>query len=181
MAKRKGSPVPSCSRAGKKVDRDAREPESIQWLDKLPHELWEKVVDNLEENDLFPLALSCRYFRQKQKKLVARTRQSGLESGKPRLSLKTNLQRKSERDEPASADYLRFCSKYKLAGDVGLQKAKYTRCLAAFHGHLPLLQELTVDSFTENKEDGAIIFVLTPVLDEAGESSSSQSLFYFGF
>ena len=144
MAKRKGSPVPSCSRAGKKVDRDAREPESIQWLDKLPHELWEKVVDNLEENDLFPLALSCRYFRQKQKKLVARTRQSGLESGKPRLSLKTNLQRKSERDEPASADYLRFCSKEKgpRRPSYYMEHEEIVKCLAAFQGYLPLLQEL---------------------------------------
>ena len=30
-------------------------------LDKLPQEIYEKVLDNLEENDLFPLALSCRY------------------------------------------------------------------------------------------------------------------------
>ena len=77
MAKRKGSSAPSCSRARKNVKRDAREVESTQWLKKLPHELWEKILDELDENDLFPLALSCRYFRQKQKELVARTRQSG--------------------------------------------------------------------------------------------------------
>ena len=48
---------------------------------KLPPELWEKILDNLESDDLFPLALSCRYFRQKQKELLARARQSSPESG----------------------------------------------------------------------------------------------------
>ena len=77
MAKRKGSSAPSCSRARKKaakgeseteVDRDVRDFESAQrLLDKLPQEVWEKILDELDENDLFPLALSCRYFRQKQK------------------------------------------------------------------------------------------------------------------
>ena len=40
----------------------AKEVESTKWLDKLPKEVWEKIFDNLDENDLFPLALSCRYF-----------------------------------------------------------------------------------------------------------------------
>ena len=63
------------SRAAKER-HDEREVESTQRLDKLPKEVWEKILDELDENDLFPLALSCRYFRQKQKELVARTRQS---------------------------------------------------------------------------------------------------------
>ena len=112
---------------------------------KLPPELWEKILDNLESDDLFPLALSCRYFRQKQKELVARSRQSGPESGKPCLTLKTNLKRKLCEDHPASADYLRFCSKEKvLFADKNdeCSKAEHIRYLAAFHGHLSLLQEL---------------------------------------
>ena len=52
------------------------EVENSKRLDKLPQEVMEKILDELDENDLFPLALSCRYFRQKQKELVARTRQS---------------------------------------------------------------------------------------------------------
>ena len=68
MAKRKGSSAPSSSRTRKKVDNDAKEVESAQrLLEKLPKEVWEKILDELDENDLFPLALSCRYFRQKQK------------------------------------------------------------------------------------------------------------------
>ena len=46
--------------------------ENASRLDKLPPELWDKVFDHLKDGDLFPLALSCRYFRQKQKELVAR-------------------------------------------------------------------------------------------------------------
>ena len=144
MAKRKGSSTsrPRARKKAAKEGRDAREFENAQRLDKLPQEVWEKILDELKEDDLFPLALSCRYFRQKQKELVARTRQSGRESGATRLTLETNLRRKLWDGQPASADYLRFCSKEKLSGDAGQKKAHYTRCLAAFHGHLPLLQKL---------------------------------------
>ena len=81
MAKRKGSSAPSCSRARKKVDRDAREVENAKRLDKLPPEMGGKILDELKSDDLFPLALSCRYFRQKQQELLARTRQSVPVSG----------------------------------------------------------------------------------------------------
>ena len=77
MAKRKGSSAPSCSLARKKVD--VKEVESTyQRLDKLPQEVWEKILDELESDDLFPLALSCRYFRQKQKELVEGRGRAGL-------------------------------------------------------------------------------------------------------
>ena len=59
MAKRKGASATSCSRARKKVDRDAREVENAQRLDSLPLEVWDKIFDEIDENDLFPLALSC--------------------------------------------------------------------------------------------------------------------------
>ena len=68
------------------------EEENARRLDKLPRDVWSKIFDHLEENDLFPLALSCKYFRQKQRELVARTgrgRQSGRKSGLARLALKT--------------------------------------------------------------------------------------------
>ena len=176
MAKRKGSSAPSCSRAREKaargeseteVDRDVRDFESAQrLLDKLPQEVWEKILDELDENDLFPLALSCRYFRQKQKELVERTRQSGSESGKPRLSLKTNLEQKRRWGEPASAEYLRFARKEKVSRDVAQKKAKCIRFLAAYHSHLPLLQELLKPL---KKLDPGITNL-------AGESPSSQTL-----
>ena len=145
MAKRKGSSAPSCSRARKKVDRGAREVKSAQWLEKLPKEIWEKILDELDENDLFPLALSCRFFRQKQKELVARkTRQSGPESDDSRRALKTNLRQKLEKGQPASAEYVRFCIKEKPSRDADERASAglRIRCLAAYHGHLPLLQEL---------------------------------------
>ena len=105
--------------------------------------MWEKILDHLDENDLFPLALSCKYFRQKQKELVARTGQSGPGSGKPRLALKTNLDRTFEESQPASADYLRFCIKEKVPSEgVPLRAKRIMRLLAAYHGYLPLLQEL---------------------------------------
>ena len=149
MAKREG-PSTSSPSARKEVERDEREVGNTRRLDKLPQEMWEKILDNVDENDLFPLALSCRYFRQKQKELVARTRQSGPGSGKPRRALKTTLHEWPVKDQPASAEYLRFCSKEKASNEIPNrdidveqeEKALRIRVLAALHGHLPLLQEL---------------------------------------
>ena len=37
---------------------------------RLPPEMWQKIVDeNLDQNDLFALAMTCRFFREKQKGL----------------------------------------------------------------------------------------------------------------
>ena len=163
MAKRKGSSTPSCSRARKKADRDAREAENARRLDKLPPEMWEKILYELDENDLFPLALSCRYFRQKQKELVARTRQSGPESEKPRLTLTTTLCWKPEKGQPSTAEYIKFCMEEKEFLDPECRY--YLKFLAAYHGHLPLLQEPLADWRPIRAE----------VITSAGESSLSQS------
>ena len=191
MPKRKGSST-SRPRARNKVaakeEREARVVENAQRPDKLPQEVWEKILAELDENDLFPLALSCRYFRQKQKELVERTRQQRPGRGKRGLALKTTffddhyglvgLERKLDDGQPASADYLRFCSsKEKVSRDVaqkkahyiGIRKAKCIRLLAAFYGHLPLLQELLKPS---NEQ---------PLTGYAGESSLFKiSLLCFG-
>jgi len=145
MAKRKRTSTPSCSRARKKVNSDAREVEDAQRLDKLPQEMWEKILDELESDDLFPLALSCRYFRQKQKELVERARESKPVSGKPPLTLRTVLRWRVRKGQPASAGYLRFCRKEEVPENIRRQKAELVRRWAAYHGHLPLLQELQAD------------------------------------
>ena len=165
MEKRYGASNSGPRTRGKAAE-ERREAREAQGLDKLPPEVWDKILDKLDENDLFPLALSCRYFREKQKELMARKRQRGPESGKSRLALKTTLYGKSRKGQPASADYLRFCSKEKVSKDAGQKKALYIRCLAAFHGHLPLLQELLKSLNTLDK----LITV------GAGEFSSSQTL-----
>ena len=180
MAKRKGASTsgPRTRSKAAKEGREAKEAGNAQRLDKLPQEVWDKILDELEEDDLFPLALSCRYFRQKQKELVARTRQSGRESGKPRLALRTNLERKlDDEDQPASAEYLRFCYKEKVSKDFGHKRTKVIRELAAYRGYLPLLQELL-----ESSE--ALQPNLLHIAYSAGESSSSSQsllLLCFGF
>ena len=187
MAKRKCSSAPSSSRATKKVDRDAKEAESIQWLDKLPGELWEKVVDNLENDDLYPLALSCRYFREKQKELVARTGQNEPVSVKPRRVLQTNLQRKLKECQPVSAEYLQFCSKETSSLKTVYHWGRMTqssadawgiiRRLAAFHGHPILLKRLLRPSYAFSNE------VIQELSMYAGESFSQSLLLLlcFGF
>ena len=198
---------------------DAIEVENTyQRLDKLPPEVWEKILDHLEDADLFPLALSSRYFRQKQKELVARARQSGPGSGGTRLALKTNLKRKLKEgtpayvdalngldrhrwlreqhqrqrchldlsdlpsDETASAEYLRFCFHEKVFVPVHKyyrhkrveEKAKCIRQLAAFHGHLPLLQELI-------KPLNELPYYITEAASESSFSQSLPLLLCFGF
>ena len=151
----------------------AREIENATHLDKLPHEVWAKILNNLNENDLFPLALSCRCFRQKQKELVERAEY---------LAFQTSFgARVPDHDyydvDPVSADYLRFCSKEKVSLEVRDKRNLYTRCLAAFHGHLPLLQELLLEEFkpSNTSDDTAIRDdLLSEFTKFAGESSSSS-------
>ena len=171
-----------------------QEIENARLLDRLPHEVWEKILGEFEDADLFPLALTCRYFRQKQKELLARPRQRELELlESPHRALATNILRWPQKGQRASAEYLRFLRKEKVPRDVGRQKAKYVRWLAAYHGHLPLLQELM--AALEKKDRRSIIltsrFFMKPskdmqeIADSAGESPSSQPFLYlllcFGF
>ena len=123
MAKRKGSST-SGPRTRSKAAKEAREVDNAQRLDKLPPEVWEKILDELDENDLFPLALSCRYFRQKQKELVARDVLN--KRWRDRRALKTSLKApllwpKYLFREPPSADYLRFCSKERVSREATIR------------------------------------------------------------
>ena len=160
---------------------DAWEIENAQGLDKLPPEVWEKILDELDGNDLFPLALSCRYFRQKQKELLARTRQGRPESGKPRPALRTTLRLDPEKGQPASADYLWFCINERGSTDVGQEEDYYIWYMAAFHGHLPLLRELLISSETRLDPEFEFFDLLTTLDlgENAGEFSiCSVSSFY---
>ena len=141
---------------------NARQAENTLRLDKLPKEVWDKILDELEENDLFPLALSCRYFRQKQKEMVERTRQSG----KRRRALKTNLDRTLHNRQPVSVEYLRFCTKEKVPWIKSFVRNDGIGNLAAFYGYLPLVQEIRADRECDGQE----------FTHNAGESSLSQSL-----
>ena len=127
-------------------------------------------IDELKEKDLFPLALSCRYFRQKQKELVAHTRQNEPWSRKPPLALKTIFCEKPAQGQPASADYIRFGS--TLTDWWWMYHIDRIRCtsgLVAYHDDLPLLKEL----LQAGLEPGSVI-----IISEAGESSSLWFRFF---
>ena len=163
-----------------KKKRRIEEVKNARRLDKLPLEVWDRILDELESEDLFPLALSCRYFRQKQKELVARTRQGRPESGKPRPALRTTLRLDPEKGQPASADYLWFCINERGSTDVGQEEDYYIWYMAAFHGHLPLLRELLISLETRLDPEFEFFDLLTLDLGEnAGEFSiCSVSSFY---
>ena len=179
MTKRKGSSTsgPRTRSKTAKEERDAkgrgtREVQNAKRLDKLPREVYEKILDELEEDDLFPLALSCKYFRQKQVELVEQTRQDGPGSGKPRRTLKTNLRQKLDKGQSASAEYLEFCSQEKVSWEVRDKRDDWMMRLAAYHGHLPLLRDLLQQL---EKIDPASLDRHSTAAWLAGESSSSLS------
>ena len=80
--------VREAEEAGEKIVREARQSlaqklpsvcakleakNRNELLKKLPDELWEKIVDeNVQQNDLLALAMTCRFFREKQKDLGRR-------------------------------------------------------------------------------------------------------------
>ena len=122
---------------------------------------------------------------------MAQTGQSGPGSGKHGLALRTDLSPSKISvmafgGQPASADYLRFCMQNDKAEKARQKRAKYFKHLVAFHGHLPLLQQLlrkplkkltkaTNPSKAKWKE-------ISKIACHAGESSSSSSssvLFWF--
>ena len=141
--------------------------------------MWEKIFDHLDENDLFPLALSCRHFRQKQKELVERRRESEPESEKPRRALTTTLHEWPVKDQPASARYLQFCRKEKVSSDCVGDRDMRIGTMAAFHGHLPLLQELLKPLKRSDPSGTSEAFL--DITRSAGESSSSQSRLLLSF
>ena len=68
------------ARKGKEVNKRAKEElvtlcarleaKNGKLLTRLPPELWQKILDeNLQQNDLLALAMTCRFFREKQKDL----------------------------------------------------------------------------------------------------------------
>ena len=129
------------------------EEENARRLDKLPRDVWSKIFDHLEENDLFPAAMSCRFFRQKQKELVVRSKRNGPGSGKPRLVLRTNLTKKTFEPgpysySPTSLDYIEWLRKQPINikglnkkgnANIESQRTPLLKVLAALHGHLDFL------------------------------------------
>ena len=127
MAKREGSSAPSRSRVRSKDELNAREVENARRLDKLPPEVWEKVLADLDWMDFFPLAMSCRYFREKQKELGARKRKYGPDSLRAFLAVETDLEKKLKEGPPASVDYLRLLREQETLGGNSAERGSSER------------------------------------------------------
>ena len=82
LVRRKEEVVRLLEKASAKGKGDARAKEELlnlcddfeakneKLLRRLPPELWQKILDeNVQQNDLFALAMTCRFFREKQKDL----------------------------------------------------------------------------------------------------------------
>ena len=77
----------------------------------LPPELWEKIFDNLAEDALFPVASTCRYFREKQKVVMARNACKRMRT--PFFTIGKLMKKHGEmRITPLlTNDYVKFCHK----------------------------------------------------------------------
>ena len=184
MAKRKGSsasgPRTRSKAARERRDRDAREVENSQrLLEKLPPEVWERILAEVDWNDLFPLALSCKFFRQKQLQKVQAAIRKAPDVWRERGScLETRYQQKIDEVQPASVEYLKFLRKEEELRGVSPDTGDGIMCLAALHGYLPLLQE-----DLKSLGDGPLNMITREVAECAGESSLTRSfpLLCFGF
>merc|ERR1711959_545518 len=105
-------------------------------LGKLPQEVWDKVFDELDRNDLFPLASSCKNFRHKQKELLARKKWEWrrMVTGW-KVEAIFSLPHQSE-------EYLRWLFlRSQVLGEKQHREIKeYLTAAAALHGYLPLVK-----------------------------------------
>jgi len=82
----------------------------------------------------------------------------------------------AEASQPASAEYLRFCSKEKCFDDDDDDAKEWSvRALAARDGHLPLLQELLIPILTQSNTDG-IMYEVTDAAAHGGQLETLQWL-----
>ena len=148
-------------------------------MEKLPPEVWRKILAELDWNDLFPLALSCKFFRQKQLQKVQAAIRKAPDVWRERGScLETRYQQKIDEVQPASVEYLKFLRKEEELRGVSPDTGDGIMCLAALHGYLPLLQE-----DLKSLGDGPLNMITREVAECAGESSLTRSfpLLCFGF
>ena len=103
------------------------------------------------------------------------------ESGKSHLALRTNLRPKHGSRQP-SYEYLCFCIEEKEKKDADVTRYEFTH-LAAFHGHLSLLQKILADpktlSAVEKLENSYNLQMELVPTRNAGESSSSSHCPFF--
>ena len=67
------------------------EEENEKRLQVLPSDVWSKIFDQLEENDLFPAASTCRFFRKRTNERLDEANKKK----KGSLKIRTNLVRKT--------------------------------------------------------------------------------------
>ena len=121
-------------------------------LGKLPPELWSKIVDeNLDQNDLPALAMTCRFFRKKQKDLRWELVVTNLN---PKCLLNLKMRGK---EAPYSLGWFRWvCDTFKFRRDCdrwGFER-NLVNC-AALQGSVKLLRWLMEEKGWElNKETG---------------------------
>ena len=129
--------------------------ENVARLGKLPPEVWDKVFDKLDRNDLFPLASSCKYFRQKQKELLAR------KMDKWRWMMVTGWKLEEIFSLPhQSEEYLRwlFLRSQVLGEKQHRENKEYLTAAAALHGYLPLVKLFGREHLGEDRQHFEGIF-----------------------
>lgn len=119
------------------------EEENEKRLQVLPSDVWSKIFDQLEENDLFPAASTCRFFRKRTNERLDEANKKK----KGSLKIRTNLVRKTYEPgrgpvfKPTSLNYIKWIRAQKGLTQIDAQdRAEVLKVLAALHGHLDFLR-----------------------------------------
>ena len=124
---------------------------------KLPPELWEKILDeNVQQNDLLALAMTCRFFREKQKDLGKKVETNLGEKHLRKLQKTGNVPSHTLGWFQWVCDTFEIRPGYKWADEGRVEGAVYEGSLlhyAAFQGSVEILRWLHEEKGWSLNED----------------------------
>lgn len=130
----------------RELESEDRTRANLARLGKLPPELWTKILtdeaNHVEEKDCVCLALTCKFFRQKEQEVRSRH----LWRNNLRTDLADLLFCGQLNKTPASESYLNFLYQMDAYEDEE-RKNELVMALAAMYGYLPLLKRIKRDGF----------------------------------
>jgi len=139
------------------LSHDVAARRAVDWSRELPSALWERIAGHLaEEKAVLPFALTCRRFREVQKRVVV-AKSGGQRRMRSKVTAGWSKKLKRYDFSPASADWCEWaCGEAERAGELPVSNNNLrVRAieLAAYHGHLQMLRcwkkETRLDVFVE--------------------------------
>ena len=110
-------------------------------LPRLPSDVWSKITDCLDESSLFAFAMSCRFFREKQREV------------KYKKEMITRFLTMAFIPRPMTKAYLKWACEVEANENESLRRRRtYLAHLAARYGHLDVLKSFESKGLVLNSE-----------------------------